>query len=378
MSVKRIDNLTGVRALAALWVIVYHGRMIGHTGINLGPLPVRGYFGVDIFFVLSGFVLSLVYASRLPATITAAWQKKFLIRRLAKIYPVHFLTFLLSVALIMAARHGGYQFVSVTENTVRSAIFNVLLIHSIGLTQELSWNTVSWSVSAEWIAYLLLFAPIGFLLRGVKVAYVALATSGLWVALVAADRVFFHRDLDFTTYGALRIVPEFLAGYLLFRLLRNRKSSYGTAWALAGLAAIFLVPFGGSNWIVLMLPAILALLTGLYFGGRTVDAIFSSRFAVLIGEASYSMYLTHDFVLIAFTQAVHAAHVHLHAASLCGVLAAFIAVCIVVGWAMFRFVEEPLRQAILRRFGLLGRTPEASSSVHPPDVADTQVSATIG
>jgi len=98
---KRIDNLTGLRALASVWVLLYHIQgLIPSANISSWTWTQRfiakGDLGVDVFFVLSGFVLSLVYVPKLPKAVSWSWYRHFIIRRFAKIYPMHLYVLLAS------------------------------------------------------------------------------------------------------------------------------------------------------------------------------------------------------------------------------------------------------------------------------------------
>jgi acyltransferase len=94
-----IPALTGLRGVAAVWVMLYHM----FTGRDI-PVVEFGYVGVDIFFVLSGFVLAHVYL-RDPGLTTGEGYLRFLGVRLARVYPLHVLT-LVCLLLITIALPG--------------------------------------------------------------------------------------------------------------------------------------------------------------------------------------------------------------------------------------------------------------------------------
>ena len=136
---ERIDNLTGVRAVAALWVVLFHlNRLQTPLHGRLGRVVEHGLHGVDLFFVLSGFVLSLVYTGRVPERFSWESYRAFLLRRVAKIYPLHLLTLLLTIAMVRLATHLHYNFSAGAENTTWTALCSVLMVHAWGLTRELS------------------------------------------------------------------------------------------------------------------------------------------------------------------------------------------------------------------------------------------------
>jgi len=303
--------------------------------------------GVDIFYVLSGLVLSLAYVTKLPSEFDWLWYRSFLCRRIAKIYPLHIITFGLMVTIVLVARHFQYQFVAETDKSLWSAICNVLMLHSLGLTHALSWNTASWSVSAEWIAYSVLFAPMVFLLRRVRIIYVAVLATVLWTSLILLTALVLKSTVGaLTTDGVLRIIPEFVAGYLLFRLLQAHVWKWGDLVSGVGLLLVVTVAFSANRGTWMLLPAVMILLGGLYTGGRFSDRMFGNRFMILLGNASYSIYLVQTLVFIGAHQITR----RMHLVEDVPVALFETALVAVTGLLVFRYFEEPSRQRLLRFF----------------------------
>ena len=124
-----ISALTSLRGVAALTVLIFH------------VIPgFRGYLAVDLFFLLSGFVLTHVYHE-----IELTWQSYFSFSkaRLARIYPVHLM--MLVVLLPMLDTRPDFS----SGGLLSSLLFMQSPWHSI------CWNYASWSISAEWHSYLL-------------------------------------------------------------------------------------------------------------------------------------------------------------------------------------------------------------------------------
>jgi peptidoglycan/LPS O-acetylase OafA/YrhL len=373
---KRIDNLTGVRAFAALWVVLFHLNYAPPVHHIMGGVVEHGLCGVDVFFVLSGFVLSIVYASRLPARVNGLWYRKFIVRRFAKIYPLHLITFLLMVALVLLGRHLHYRFVDGARNSWWSAFCNLFLVHSLGLTKTPSWNYPSWSVSAEWMAYAVFFTPLAFLCRNVRAAYITLAAAIAWTLFCLNCTYVLHSNINVTTLGVLRILPEFLCGYALWRCVEKIKPKYGDVFTGAGLATLCAICYLPAGMIWLLMPAVALLITGLYFGGPVSKLIFGNKLAILLGDCSYSIYLTQAFVLIAMS--ILAGKVHWLRQPVPYVVAALFAVA-ATGIFTFFFIEEPLRKWVLRVLEPRGKNPEQNLPVTIPGVApDAQLSSTIG
>lgn len=365
--------------MAALWVVLYHLN-IASTPVHgrLGPVVAHGEFGVDLFFMLSGFMLSLVYGDRLPEKFGWPGYRAFLSRRVAKLYPLHLITLLAMMLLVGAARHLHYNFTSGAENTWWTALCSALMLHSLGLTRVLSWNVPSWSISAEWFAYSILFMPMVYLLRPMRTAKLAAGIVALLVFMATLTRWLGDPWTRLTTRGAIRIVPEFLCGYLLWRMLRARSLQRGDLLVATGILLLLVACYAPFGDLWLMLPAIMLLLAGLYAGGPFADRVFGNRLLMVLGDASYSIYLVQTFVLIA-------AKLLLQKMPLADTVAARMAVAILVpsaiagcGLLVFRWIEEPLRVALLHLLQGKRGNPERQPPPTSPGLHDdTQVSATI-
>ncbi len=375
----RINNLTGIRAVAALWVVLFHLNILD-TPVNgrLGEIVSHGLFGVDIFFVLSGFVLSMVYVRKMPSSFSWAWYRQFLGRRFAKIYPLHLLT-LIAVIVLFKAAENVHVLTRLASNNLWNAVCSALMLHAFGLTRSLSWNMQSWSVSAEWFAYALLFTPMVYGLARFRTRTV-LAGMAILLACMGAISIWVGTPWTIlTTAGVLRILPEFLCGYLLFRIIRGRTLLHGDLLTAAGIAGIVLVCYVPSATLWLLVPSVMTILAGLYAGGFIADRIFGNRYMVALGDASYSIYLTQWITTLVIKQGFQ--HVRLENAALSRILipTAVLLGTAITGLCSFRWIEEPLRQMLVRRFESKRNNPENIASPTAPGLqADTQVSATIG
>ena len=139
-----VQTLTVVRAFAATWVVIHH---FGHhvTPSFASTFLVSGTLAVDLFFGLSGFIMVYVYRDR-----ARFWP--FLIRRFARLYPVHLVTLAGVIAMTLVARFLGLP----TDDPLDPAEIgmNLLMIHGWGTVSVLHLNPPSWSISAEFSAYL--------------------------------------------------------------------------------------------------------------------------------------------------------------------------------------------------------------------------------
>jgi len=295
-----IEPLTGVRAFAALWVVLHHLRPgpLSHAAIppaiDLGVFRL-GYLGVDLFGFLSGFVIAYNYAERLQA-FDPARSGRYLWLRAARIFPLHWFALLLLLAARI--RIDGFD-AGVNDSLYRAGDFakSMLMVHGWGFSR-LSWNLPSWTVSAEWLCYLAfpLLAP--WLVRERDGARGALLAALFVIGTALAMRAVGHADFDAAAdWGWIRIGGEFLAGCLLQR-------AHAAGWARlapwewlgpgAVLAAAVLSVFGSAAAIV----ACLALLVyALAHDRGPLARLLSTRPIVFLGEASYAVYLMHWVVL---------------------------------------------------------------------------------
>ncbi len=376
---RRIDALTSLRGFAALWVVLFHLQVLP-TPVRgrLGQVIAHGHFGVDLFFVLSGFVLSLVYADRMPGHFHPPAYRAFLVQRLAKIYPLHLLTLAATAVMVLVLRALHYRFTSGAEYSAWSALCSALMLHAFGLTSNLSWNVPSWSVSAEWFAYAVLLVPMLVWLRRVSTPWLCAALCILLAAMGLAEPMFHVRWTELDTLGIVRILPEFLAGYVLFRLLHGRTLRHSDAVAATGAALLLLACYVPSAELWLLVPGLMILLTGLYTAGPVTSKLFDSRLLVRLGDASYSIYLLQSFVLTVSKLLLQRLHLPDTAPVRALITVTVPAAAVAVGLLCFHWIEEPLRVAVLQRFGRK-RNPERQVPSSPSGGApDTQVSATIG
>ncbi len=282
--------LTALRFVAAAWVTLYTCWPFLDVGFT-PHLAQKGYLGVELFFVLSGFILSHVYLE--PFGAKRFGYKSFLWARIARVYPLHLVTLLGVMALALAAGAAG---IAMQARVIDwpSLPANLLMLHAWGLAPEAAFNHPSWSISAEWFAYLAfpVFAAGAWALRArpwTAVAGAALALLALYVAF--QDLAGFPLTEATIRWGALRIVPCFALGCALY--LVHRRGGVSRPGLLAGLALILILGATSVNawdgFIVLMGGALILALGSL---DNVRAGPLSSRFAVWLGEISYALYMT--------------------------------------------------------------------------------------
>lgn len=336
--------LTALRFMAALWVVLY----TFWPNLDVGFLPnlaAKGYLGVELFFVLSGFILSHVY-------LHAFAEKRFSYRgflwaRIARVYPLHVFTLLGVMALGLAAVAVGMS-IDASVLSWKTLPAHLLMLHAWGFANEAGWNHPSWSISAEWFAYLAfpLFAMAAWPLR--KRPWVATAGAAVFLmGLYAAFERLAGFPLTEATFrwGALRIVPCFAYGCALY--LVYRRAPLPRAGLLALSAAVVMV----ASASVLAWDAVTVLAAGLLIlalasipDGKA--GWLGSKPAVYLGEISYSVYMVcAPWQILAVNLAARATGAEdkrLHLLVWLGIILGLIAAAA----ATYHLIERPARKAL--------------------------------
>jgi peptidoglycan/LPS O-acetylase OafA/YrhL len=293
--------LTGIRALAALLVLGMHTEQNVPSGLDsFLPFFARGYLGVDFFFVLSGFIITHVYVATLASPKVTAVQI-FLWHRFIRLYPVHVTVLAGLVGIVSLASAAGFGFNNPQDWKWDDLIWQLTLLQAWGVTPTSRWNVPSWSISAEWFAYLLfpLLAPA---LMWVRERVIALLIAV--AALAATALVFTIADWTLNTWvGApalTRVFGEFLCGAALCRAIALSSEHARPRGDLLAAGAFLAFIFGASAGVADF--ALVAFLAVTIFGAATskrfVKRVLGSRTFVWLGEISYSVYMVHFPVLI--------------------------------------------------------------------------------
>jgi peptidoglycan/LPS O-acetylase OafA/YrhL len=285
---SRIASLDGVRGIAAVVVMIFHFNyfFLPQAALTsmlpfMQPILDHAYLGVDLFFLMSGFVMTHVYGQKLSASWRAHWME-FGTMRFARIYPLFALTTLVMVVAHVSARI-PLSWISFSS---RSLALQPLLLQEWG---SLSWNYPSWSISTEAAAYAFFVFSAGALVTGKYPRLIA----AICVAILAALCIKYGGRLNaFTGFPALlRAIAEFSLGALLYRAHIVAKIS-SEIW-LALLAIVCVVVTALTRWDIAIV-GVLAYLV--YYGARPTTSLarlLSSGPAIAMGAWSYSIFLWH-------------------------------------------------------------------------------------
>ena len=363
-----LGELTGLRFLAAFWVLGFHTLpREDHSPAFWRSFWGAGYTGVTLFFVLSGFVLVYTYGPVGPGHIHI---RSFLSARVARLFPVYLAALVIALPEFVhtALPRAGSPGLAAGDSAVIVATTPRMLqawLPRIGC----SWNCPGWSLSAEALFYLLfpLFAlllywrrPRTLLLSAIGAFALALVCAELR-AIPALDSFGFVGRLVQSPITPLFRLPEFLLGIAIGRWYLDRRLSgvplypaRGLAVVIAAAATLAVVaaastPVPASPLTgVWLLPLFAALILGLAERGNR--GILARPVAMMLGEASYALYLIHGPVHVYVLGAARRVSPDSLTAHPWEVFGAYVGIVLGASVLLYRFLERPARHALRRRF----------------------------
>ena len=371
-----IRQLTGIRLVAAVWVLLYHSQgpldAIGVLSIPVLPDFIRvGRLGVDLFFALSGFILAHTYLSSLGERLKVDKSVKFLWLRLARIYPVHLVMLLVAGFAVFA------QSIVTGEELDRSwlnpwdFIKNLLLIQEWGSDPQRGWNFVAWSLSMEWLAYLI-FPFMALVLWRMHKHLPTWALCLFWIMSLTPLVIYglgssdpYYTENWGSTY---RVLTAFTAGaisYLIVDRLRDSDRAAAVCDVLAFVlpaivvaASVFLAwlpaavsPITSTDpdaeplpplFHLTLVPVLIAWIGVLALSRRGMANLLATKIMVFGGFISYSLYMTHLVWFGLWRAGMKALGIEsgpLYALSVVFLLG----MSFVIAYVMWRLVEEPAR-----------------------------------
>ncbi len=320
-----------------MMVLVFHACfMVNAYGGYTFPFSNAGAAGVDVFFVISGFIITYVTRTGTDS------PSDFLMRRLIRIAPPYWFYTLITIAILLAVPSAFARLKFDPVHVLLSVLFLLSTNNVNGIGTVLG---VGWTVCYEFYFYLLfavfMLAPKRFALLGMAGVIIA----GALLEPVVAVQV---QPWARVVFSALPL--EFLAGCVLAKLYQRQMFLSGPAAVAAVVFACALIYWAGAAemvardrdpWRTLYFGVPAVCLTA---GFLSLDArgwIRFPRFSTTIGDASYSLYLSHQFVLVAVGKAwaLFGLQQRLPAAFL---LAAGTVVPVLIALLAYRCLEKPM------------------------------------
>jgi peptidoglycan/LPS O-acetylase OafA/YrhL len=366
---NKLLGLEALRFLAALAVLLWHYVHFAYVADKpvdlvreqlplydlLQPFYVAGKYGVWVFWCISGFIFFWKYRDAISDRSMRGWT--FLVYRLSRLYPLHFVT-LLIVALLQAIyfRQQGYFFVY-QANDLQHFLLQIFMASDWVAQDSNSFNGPIWSISVEVLVYIVFFLMLRFVTRSPWLNLVVIAVCLNVNSQVAACLAFFYAG------GLAAIARQSLTSMRLTVAIER------AAWCVVIVVPASIWLFGSQSrmldWILLLsyTPILLFCLTC-----KIALPASAAKLVEAAGNMTYSSYLLHFPIqlLIALGFAMSGSPIPFYDGWF---FAAFVTVTLLASYLTYRYFEAPA-QALLRNTLLRNRLPAeripALPQVQPP------------
>lgn len=357
-----IACLTSLRFFAAMLVFGRHMFFFeGHATLETiyTALLKEGYIGVTFFFVLSGFILTYNYLDKFKE-VTWVSLRKFYQARLARIYPVHLLTFYFAIAFELK------NFEAAPGRTIAEGLLNITLLHGFSPVGG-RFNGPSWSLTPEMVFYILVpfiwWAVCRFQV-GKRCRRPVMLMAGGWGLYVLGTYLIRNAPYSWwwLYYFPLTRMADFIMGVLAAVIFmrgglawhRGREArlftylEFGCVFVFAVLYLLSAYVYQSWRFSVYYLPIMTAMIFVFAWQRGKVSGWLQHKELIFLGEISFSFYMIHRLV-IKFFQSIAMTDSH----PLVVGLLVFV-ITVVLSVIIYHYVENPLRFK-LRRVGIGGR-----------------------
>jgi len=342
-----IPSLTGIRGIAALWVMTFHLQSFapnfGLPGLFHLPLAQDGWVGVDVFFMLSGFILMYTHEADFQV-IEAKQLFDFAWLRFFRIYPLTTFVLFLILALVLVdpGFAAWYRGIDTPESlTLIPFIKTLFLATRWVLPFHGDWNQPVWSLSVEiigycafpWLAMIATRAPNPALLLSIAFASVAMP-----IALSSILPVSYE---DIYGWAIVRMAGCFTGGVALCAAWRRLPQVDANMVRVGALASVVIIIAIGllqihAQWMDLPVAGLIFCLA---YQKGIVDVALSSPVAMFLGRISFPLYLVHVMALMWLRYFVISHGLGWPLAPM--ILVAAIIVLIAVSYGLHRLIERP-------------------------------------
>lgn len=368
---ETLTGLTSLRGIAAIFVMLHHFMFA--VALDVGKwipskLFFKAYLWVDLFFILSGFILAYIYHNTFNHGVSRSEYRNFIQSRFARIYPLHFFMLVLFVAFEVVQWLLYYLGAQGMENlpppfsgneSPETLVTNLLLVQT--LHWEAYWNEPAWSISAEWMIYFILPFMLHRLLP-LQANRIPLAVVLAFMPLILIEWHFGDLGLYYAGWPMLfRCLCGAGIGMLVFQCYEARtfarlgsKKLLNVAFFLNLVALALPLPdvvsVAGFGWLLLCVSRL----------PPEQRHLLNSPLLAYFGKISYSIYLVHwlfvevirdttrFFLGVSVSEAFSFSAQIVLILGMCGVV-------IVFSHVTYRLIESPMRQRLKSRHKLKRR-----------------------
>jgi len=348
---KKLNLLTSFRFFAASVVFFYHfGKdIISKLPFFLSCWLPHGPMAVTFFFILSGFVLT--YSNTEKRKLKKR-KSQFLISRFARIYPIYL------VALLIPLPHKLW--VVLHSSAIPSEFYTLPLV--LTLTQSwipslaTSWNPPAWSLSVEALFYAT-FPLIILIVSKLKTVYFFFLSVMILIFGEFFRGVLFSHERFYAEFFPIFHLPKFIFGIAIARCFLESKISlrFGAFWMALFLTIIYVeLLFFSPSRLQWVLPVVSCCLGGVVLCAANLSGVsllfLQKPIPLLLGEASYGLYITHMPVMIGYQRLLGFFGYKHPECNIAILLSGFI-FCNLFSILLLYFIEIPARKWILLRCG---------------------------
>ena len=325
-----LDALTSLRFFAAIAVVFFHVPFVLTKSVGKEQLLGDGALGVSFFFILSGFILKHAYSySELNFL-------QFYRKRIFRVLPLHYLTLAIWVLIFFNGWGNSLQ------DKLNSGVANILVIHSFfnGQLFNLGFNAVSWSISVE----LFFYAIFPVIRKNQRCLYVFIVYGIVFAVLPKSISDNINTAWpSFFYFNPVSRLFEFSGGVALYTIYKNITPAKTVASILQAISVALLIfsvlATAGFDThhrnLILFFPFSLVILSFAWDG--VLKNVLSIRPLVLLGEASFSLYMIHHMLFRGLDNYLHMFFSPLQSLFLA------IGVAIVLSVLIFYYFERPVR-----------------------------------
>lgn len=332
-----------LRGIAAIYVVLYHFRIYLNDNLlikNLGDVLFDyGYFGVDLFFMISGFVIVL-------STEKKSEKKDFIIKRLFRIYPVYL--FILSIYIYLDWDH------IINIDLLKSIFFIHLNYLKPAPFYGYSIITTAWTLSYEIIFYFLFFISFS-----ISHKYRVLICTILITFLFAIINLYFNNNFAYSAYGSInynglfcgllkilssQMIFEFIFGMILYVIYKNINFKL-YLMPIIGIVFLFSIvliisPANSGHGVFNIGLGCFFLLFSLIFLEKNHN-IFIIKPLIFLGNISYSLYLSHLLVYRLILRDNFLLFKYINQLDATIKLFSITLLCILVSYFLYILIEKP-------------------------------------
>ncbi|MBQ0921630.1 acyltransferase [Hydrogenophaga aromaticivorans] len=325
-----------LRGLSAVWVMLFHYRQVyPDTSYSYGildPIISKGGLGVEVFFVLSGFIMQIRYKATFSSGFNRRDYAHYLIKRLARIWPLHALC---TIAMVIGAYSTYFFFSTEIEDTRFNFvnIFSSLLLASFYFESTVDINMPAWTLSAEMFAYALL--PIVFYTTKFKI--------GKYVAWSLATILAIYLS-QFEFSAGFRLLCGYAAGIFFAEYIHKSDLEYALLYLAIATFLIYFI-FGSYISLLLFFGCIITILC-------MVDSSLSMSslacfLALWLGKLSFPAYIVHWPVRTYLRTAVEITGAKIPDSVM---IFSYTIISFFCAYILHILVEEPARKYLTTRF----------------------------